>query len=165
MAEKRRIVELGVGDIDLVEGLWKGMVAHHQGVVGDFAPGRDPEESWHLRRAQYEKWVGSGEGTLFLVPGEGPEGAPLGYALLRLGPSGATWDLGEPIGDLESLAVAEEARGLGIGTELIEHCRERLREAGARWWSVSVVAANTRAQELYEREGFHPFFNHLMAPL
>jgi ribosomal protein S18 acetylase RimI-like enzyme len=164
MAEARRILELGVGDVDLVEGLWKEMVAHHQEVVPEL-PGRDPEESWQLRRAQYVRWVGSGEGMLFLVPGEGAEAAPLGYACLRLGPSGPTWDLGEPIGDLESLSVAAEARGMGIGTELIEHCRERLREVGARWWSVSVIAANGRAAELYEREGFRPSVNHLLAPV
>jgi ribosomal protein S18 acetylase RimI-like enzyme len=48
---------------------------------------------------------------------------------------------------------------------LIEHCRERLRELGARWWTVSVVAANGRAAELYEREGFRPFIDHLRAPV
>jgi ribosomal protein S18 acetylase RimI-like enzyme len=165
MAQERRIVELEVGDVDLVEGLWKEMVAHHQAVVGDQAPKRDPQESWRLRRAQYVRWVESGEGMLFLVPGEGAEGAPLGYACLRVGPSGPTWDLGEPVGDLESLSVAAGARGMGVGTELIEHCRERLRELGARWWSVSVIAANGRAQELYEREGFSPHVNHLLAPI
>jgi GNAT superfamily N-acetyltransferase len=165
MAEERRIVELEVGDVDLVEGLWKEMVAHHQRVLGDAVPERDPEESWRMRRAQYVRWLENGEGMLFLAPGEGAEGAPLGYACLRVEPSGPTWDLGEPVGDLESLAVAAVARGTGVGTALIEHCRGRLRELGARWWSVSVVAANGRAQELYEREGFSPFVNHLMAPI
>jgi ribosomal protein S18 acetylase RimI-like enzyme len=165
MAAGRRILELGVGEVDLVEGLWKEMVAHHQAVAGDMAPGRDPEESWQRRRAQYVRWLGSGEGMMFLVPGEGAEGAPLGYALLRVGPSGPTWDLGEPVGDLESLCVTAGARGTGVGTELIEHCRERLRELGATWWSVSVIAANGRAQALYEREGFSPHVNHLIAPI
>jgi ribosomal protein S18 acetylase RimI-like enzyme len=165
MAEERRIVELGVEDVDLVEGLWKEMVEHHQGVAGDRWPGRDLEESWRMRRAQYAGWLGAGEGFLFLVPGEGAEGAPLGYACLRVGPSGPTWDLGETVGDLESLSVSARARGMGIGTALIEHCRERLIALGARWWSVSVVAANGRAAELYEREGFRPNVNHLLAPI
>jgi ribosomal protein S18 acetylase RimI-like enzyme len=141
------------------------MVAHHQAVLGEQPPGRDPEESWRMRRAQYVKWMESGEGMLFLVPGEGAAGAPLGYACLRVGPSGPTWDLGEPVGDLESLSVAAAARGTGVGTALIEHCRERLRALGARWWTVSVVAANGRAQDLYEREGFGPYVNHLLAPI
>src|SRR5262245_62154148 len=124
--EERRIVELSAGDVDLVEGLWKEMVAHHHGVLGDGPAGRDPEESWRMRRAQYVAWLESGEGMLFLVPGEGAEGAPLAYACLRVGPSGPTWDLGETVGDLESLSVSAAARGTGIGTELIEHCRNRL---------------------------------------
>jgi GNAT superfamily N-acetyltransferase len=162
---ERRIVELGVGDVDLVEGLWKEMVAHHHGVLDGGPVGRDPEESWRMRRAQYVGWLESGEGMLFLVPGEGAEGAPLAYACLRVGPAGPTWDLGETVGDLESLSVSADARGTGIGTEVIEHCRDRLRALGARWWTVSVVAANSGAGELYEREGFRPYVNHLLAPI
>jgi ribosomal protein S18 acetylase RimI-like enzyme len=163
--EERRILELGVGDVDLVEGLWKEMAAHHRDVVGDELPGRDPDESWQMRRAQYAAWLESGDGMLFLVPGEGAEQAPLGYACLRIDTPGPTWDLGEKVGDLESLSVAAAARGEGIGTELIAHCRERLRTLGVRWWGVSVIAANERAAELYEREGFRPNVNHLLAPI
>jgi GNAT superfamily N-acetyltransferase len=162
--EERRIVELGVGEVDLVEGLWREMLGHHQEVGGD-QPRRDADESWRMRRAQYVKWLTSGEGMIFLVPGEGTEQAPLGYACLRVGPSGPTWDLGETVGDLESLSVAAAARGTGIGTELIEHCRDRLTALGARWWTVSVVTANERATELYEREGFRPYVSYMLAPL
>ncbi len=128
---EHRIVELGAGDVDLVEGLWKEMLAHHHEVGEDDQPGRGADESWRMRRAQYVKWLESGEGMIFLVPGEGAEQAPLAYACLRVGSSGPTWDLGETVGDLESLSVAAAARGTGIGTELIEHCRERLTQLGS----------------------------------
>jgi len=165
MPEQRRIVELGVGDVDLVEGLWKEMVAHHHAVVGEALPERDPEEAWRLRRAMYVEWLTAGEGRLFLVPGEGAEGVPLGYACLRVGPPPSTWDLGEPFGDLESLCVAAGARGLGIGTLLIEHCRGLLRERGVRWWSVTVVSANEDAIRLYEREGFRDRSHNMLAAI
>jgi ribosomal protein S18 acetylase RimI-like enzyme len=165
MAEERRIVELGVGDVDLVEGLWKEMVGHHRDVAGDAFPARDPDAAWRMRRAQYVEWLESGEGFLFLVAGEGAEQAPLGYAFLRVGAPPPTWDLGEPVGDLESLSVAAAARGMGIGTELIGHCRERLIALGARWWNVTVVAANERAARLYEREGFRLYSHNMLAPL
>lgn len=165
MSEERRIVALGVGDVDLVEGLWKEMVGHHQAVAGDVFPGRDREAAWRMRRAQYVGWLETGEGELFLVPGEGAEGAPLGYACLRVGGPPSTWDLGDPVGDLESLCVSSAARGMGIGTELIGHCRERARELGARWWTVTAIAANRRAIELYEREGFRPYSENLIAPI
>jgi ribosomal protein S18 acetylase RimI-like enzyme len=162
MTEERRVVELGVGDVDLVEGLWKEMVAHHREVAGGEFPARDADRAWVMRRRQYVAWLESGEGYLFLVPGEGAEGAPLGYAFLRVGGPPPTWDLGEPVGDLESLSVAAAARGMGIGTELIKHCRERLREVGAKWWNVTVVAANERAVELYERQGFRPYSHNML---
>ena len=102
---------------------------------------------------------------LFLVPGEGAEGAPLGYAFLRVATSGPAWNLGDRVGDLESLAVTAAARGLGIGTELIAHCRERLREIGAQSWSVCVVSRQRGAVDRYEREGFRQFWHTMIAPI
>lgn len=162
---ERRIVELGVGDVDLVEGLWKEMVEHHRELTGHAYPVRGHDEAWRRRRDQYVEWLESGEGHLYLVPGEGAEGAPLGYAFLRVGSSGPTWNLGDGVGDLESLSVARGARGLGIGTELIAHCRDRLAALGTQWWTVSVIAANQGAVDLYEREAFRPFWQTLIAPV
>jgi GNAT superfamily N-acetyltransferase len=145
MSEERRVVELGVGDVDLVEGLWKEMVGHHRELTGGTYPLRDDETAWQRRRAQYVEWLEGGDGFLYLVPGEGAEQVPLGYAFLRIASSGPTWNLGDRVGDLESLSVTAAARGMGVGTELIAHCREALRELGVKWWSVSVVSA-TRAR-------------------
>ncbi|HVW47053.1 MAG TPA: GNAT family N-acetyltransferase [Solirubrobacterales bacterium] len=165
MAEERRIVELGVGDVDLVEGLWKEMVAHHRDVIGRAAPVREPDAAWRIRRAQYVAWMEAGDGFLFLVPGEGALEVPLGYAFLRIGDAPATLDLGERVGDLESLSVTAAARGMGIGTMLIAHCRERLRERGVRWWTVTAVAGNDGAVALYEREGFRLNSHNLLAAI
>lgn len=162
---EHRIVKLGVGDVDLVEGLWKELFGHHRELTGETYPLRDPETSWQRRRAQYIEWLESGEGHLFVVPGEGAEQAPLGYAFLRVGSSGPTWNLGDKVGDLESLSVTAAARGLGVGSALIAHCRARLKELGATWWSVTVIADNPRAAELYEREGFRPFWQSMIAPI
>lgn len=162
---ERRIVELGPGDVDLVEGLWKELFGHHRELTDHTYPLRDPDTSWERRRTQYVEWLESGEGHLFLVPGEGTEQAPLGYAFLRVGSSGPTWNLGDRVGDLESLSVTPAARGLGVGSALIAHCRARLKELGATWWSVTVIADNPRAIELYEREGFRPFWQSMIAPI
>jgi ribosomal protein S18 acetylase RimI-like enzyme len=162
MAEERRILELGVGDVDLVEGLWKEMVRHHHEVIGDRWPGRDAEEAWRMRRSQYVGWLEAGEGSLFFVPGEGALETPLGYAFLRIGRAPSTLDLDQRIGDLESLSVTAAARGMGIGTLLIEHCRERLRAAGIEFWSLTVVADNDDAIRLYEREGFDTISHNLI---
>jgi ribosomal protein S18 acetylase RimI-like enzyme len=165
MAEEWGIVELGVGDVDLVEGLWKEMVGHHHVMVDGTWPGRDPEVAWRRRRTQYLGWLESGEGMLFLVPGEGAEGAPLGYACLRIGTAPSTFDLGERLGDLESLAVTAAARGKGVGTLLIDHCRSRLRAEGIDHWNVTAIAANVDAVRLYEREGFEIASHNMLAPI
>jgi len=163
MGAERRILELGVGDIDLVEGLWKEMVRHHHRVIGDRWPGRDEDEAWRMRRSQYVGWLRAGEGFLYLVRGEGALEAPLGYAFLRISKSPSTLDLEQRIGDLESLSVTAAARGMGIGTLLLEHCRERLRAEGIGFWSLTAVAANADAIRLYEREGFETISHNLLA--
>lgn len=154
MTQERRILELEVGDVDLVEGLWKEMVRHHHEVIGDRWPGRDPDEAWRIRRSQYVGWLEAGEGSLLLVPGEGAEQAPLGYACLRITQAPSTLELEQRIGDLESLSVTAAARGMGIGSLLIEHCRALIRAEGIEFWNVTAVAANADVIRLYEREGF-----------
>lgn len=158
------IVEtVGVEGIDRVEALWRSMVEHHRAVVGDAIPVRATDETWPMRRAQYEQWLGAGDGVLLLaVTAVGAE--PDGYACVRTSPGGGpTFALGERVGELESLAVASHARGAGLGSLLIGAARERMRELGVRHWIVSVVEANAGAVRLYEREGFAPFERILVA--
>ncbi|MGN6257282.1 MAG: GNAT family N-acetyltransferase [Solirubrobacterales bacterium] len=74
-----------------------------------------------------------------------------------------SWDVGAQVGELETLAVAEDGRGKGIGSLLIEACRERLRAEGVTYWAVGVVEVNEGATRLYERAGFRPFYRQLLA--
>ena len=157
-----RIVELGPDEVDRVEDLWRGMVAHHDEVIGGAWKVREAGAAWELRRAQYVKWLQGDDAWMIVAePREG--GEALGYAVLTAHPSGPTFDLGDLVGDLESLAVAPEARGSGIGTALIERCREILRDRGVAHWNVTAVETNVDALRLYEREGFKPMARVLMA--
>lgn len=160
------IVELTLAEVDRVESLWKSMVSHHREVVDGAFPVRDEEDAWRRRRAEYVDWLSSGEGTMLAaVPKGEPDAAPLGYAVLLPNPVGATWDFGGRVGEVESLAVAPEARGRGIGTALLDAARERFRAQGIEWWSVAVVEANEGAAELYERAGLGPYYRHLLGRL
>ncbi len=152
-----------MAEVDRVEFLWKAMVAHHRAVVGDSWPVRDEQGAWERRRAEYVDWLSSGEGRMLAaLPTGDPDGAPLGYAVLLPNPVGATWDLGEQVGEIESLSVAPEARGRGVGTALLGAAREHFREQGIEFWSVAVVEANEGAVKLYERAGFGPYYRHLL---
>jgi GNAT superfamily N-acetyltransferase len=159
------IVEtVGVEGIDRVERLWRSMVEHHRAVIGAEIPVRATDETWPMRRAQYEDWLANGDGVLLLAVTEaGAE--PDGYACVRTSVTGPTFSLGDRVAELESLAVAEHARGSGIGSLLIAAARERARELGVAYWLVSAVDANEGAVRLYEREGFRPFERILIANL
>lgn len=163
-APEFEITALTLADVDRVEPLWKAMVAHHREVVDGAWPVRDEQSAWERRRAEYVDWLSSGEGTMLAaVAAADKEGPPLGYAMLLPNPVGATWDLGERVGEVESLSVDPTARGGGVGSALLDVAREHFRAAGIEFWSVAVVEANEGAVELYERAGFEPYYRNLLA--
>jgi ribosomal protein S18 acetylase RimI-like enzyme len=55
---------------------------------------------------------------------------------------------------IQGLAVAEEARGRGLGRALIRAAVEEARGRGARRLSLRVLGHNAPARALYESEGF-----------
>jgi GNAT superfamily N-acetyltransferase len=57
---------------------------------------------------------------------------------------------------LESMRVAPDARGRGIGTRLVAEFFAWARESGAERASVTAFAANDGAQRFYARHGFAP---------
>lgn len=157
------IVELGVSEVDRVAPLFKQLVAFHREVVEGAWPVRSGAAAWAHRRAQYVEWLGAGTARMLAAVPPEDGVAPSGYAVLAVKPSSASWEVGERIGELETLAVAADSRGRGIGSLLIEACRARLREEGVSHWGVAVVEANADATRLYERVGFRPFYRQLLA--
>jgi ribosomal protein S18 acetylase RimI-like enzyme len=151
-------------DVDSVAPLWMAMVEHHRDVVAGQVPVRSAEDAWQRRRREYVSWLEDATGLLFVARRDGSDEV-VGYAFCRLLPSGSTFDLGPVRGEVDSLAVAEQARSAGVGSALLEACREELARRGCTHWSISVAAANTGAARLYERLGFRPWVQLLLAPL
>jgi ribosomal protein S18 acetylase RimI-like enzyme len=151
-------------DVEALEPLWKALVEHHRDIAAGEVVVRPAEDAWQRRRRQYAAWLEDGTGLLFLARAEGSDEA-VGYVMCHLLGSGSTYDLGEVRGDVETLAVAPQARGAGVGTALLGAVREELRRRGCTHWSISVAAANTGAVRLYERLGFRPWVQLLQAPL
>jgi ribosomal protein S18 acetylase RimI-like enzyme len=87
-------------------------------------------------RPGYEMWVAR----------EGSE--PLGFALVH--PRGVA---GSPY--LASIAVAEAARGRGVGARLLAFAEDRFRPE-ARHFFLCVSSFNAGARRLYERAGYEP---------
>jgi ribosomal protein S18 acetylase RimI-like enzyme len=55
---------------------------------------------------------------------------------------------------IRGIAVADEARGLGVGRALVRAAVEEARRLGARRITLRVLGHNTPARKLYESEGF-----------
>ncbi len=152
------------GRLDEVGPLFMEMVEHHRKVAGSEWPVREAHDAWTMRRKEYHSWLEAGRCWLLLaVQGKrGGDQRAVGYAVVRLSPSGPTWDLGSDIGELESLAVAEDARGAGVGSQLMAVARELMRNQGIAFWLVGVVESNLDAVRFYEREGFRRYYRYLL---
>jgi GNAT superfamily N-acetyltransferase len=79
--------------------------------------------------------------------------APLG--LLALYPS-EDYFTGHPRAYVETLVVAPEAEGRGVGRALMEHAERWARERGMAEVSLDVFAGNAGARAFYERIGYRP---------
>lgn len=158
-----QVEELDVSQVDRVEPLFMQLVDFHREVVEGAWPVRSVDTAWAHRRAEYVEWLSSGSARMLVAVPAGEDAQPRGYAVLSIKSSSASWDVGERIGEMETLAVAEDARGEGIGSLLIDACRDLLRAEGITHWGVAVVEVNEGATRLYERAGFRPFYRQLLA--
>ena len=114
------------------------------------------ERAWGARlMAASEPWLTLGRGLDVLLPAAlDPDyvvlvaraaGAPLGF--VRLHPRGVA---GSPY--VASIAVADAARGRGVGTALLRAAEARF--PSARWIFLCVSDFNPGARALYERLGY-----------
>ncbi|MFF8968170.1 GNAT family N-acetyltransferase [Streptomyces sp. NPDC014995] len=79
------------------------------------------------------------------------DGRVVGYVRLGLPTSLAC---NAHVRQIQGLAVADEARGRGVGRTLIRAALDEARRRGARRVTLRVLGHNTPARKLYESEGF-----------
>jgi ribosomal protein S18 acetylase RimI-like enzyme len=140
--------------LDELEPLWLSLFDHHLSTGAAGLPVIERSESWPRRRALYEQLLRSPE-AFVVVARRGT--AAVGYALahVHLG-ADDTWNTGDRIGEVESLAVLPLERGCGLGTLLLDCAEAILESLGARDVMIGVVAGNDSAQRFYERRGMAP---------
>ncbi len=119
---------------------------------GPTASPRDP-----AAMANYFRRLGAGEieepaGAEAFVAVDAA-GAPLGLIALR--PS-EDYFTGHGRAYVETLVVAAEAEGRGVGAALMDHAEAWARARGFAEVSLDVFAGNTRARAFYERLGYRP---------
>ncbi len=139
---------------------------------------RDTEQRKEFMRRAYVAEnciVAHRDGRLVGMAGLSTKGAPHAGGLMGsswdprpyrdvLGWFGAMWAVwGNRLADnrpqddevyVDGIAVAAEARGLGIGTRLLDETTARARSIGKRYVRLDVIDTNPRAQALYERLGY-----------
>jgi GNAT superfamily N-acetyltransferase len=155
------IVAIGADRLDELEPLWMELFDHHAGIAEGVAPVRDRDESWRMRRRQYERWLEAGEVTILLAL---REGRAVGYITVTFADPPPSWDIGA-VGTVETMSVLSAARGGGVGARLMEEVRRIASERGAQTLQVGLAHTNDGARRFYEREGFRPFYLELIAPV
>lgn len=168
MASSKQEILIRAGGVELVDRLrplWLSLYEHHRAVaeiLGELWPFRTADESWDVRRGEYEQWLRD-EGNAFILLAE-REGVTLGYAVVRVGLGGATLQTGD-VGKLESLNVLPVARGSGVGQMLMAEIHRLLAERGVCAIATSVMTGNTGAARFYERLGMVEFGTTLIGPV
>ena len=147
------IVEIGAGRLAELRDLWLALHRHHA-EIGSQPLVEDEDSSWQRRRALYEEWLRAGEGIAIVAE---RDGEPVGYAVVHLhdGPDD-TYPVGARWAEIYSLSVAPQARGQGIGTQLLDAIDDRLTNLGIHDVAVSAMVENDAALRLYQRRGFVP---------
>ncbi len=137
--------------LDRLEPLWLMLNRHHQQVAPELAPFVSDEDSWRVRRRIYAHVLAEG-GLVAIATSAGRD---LGYIVAGGGAMHwtATFDAPHTVTELVTLLVTPEARGQGVGSQLMERFEERYGDTPAL---VGVLPQNTRAIEFYRRLGFVP---------
>jgi GNAT superfamily N-acetyltransferase len=150
----------GIDVIDLLEPLWLHLFDHHRSVGDAGIPVIGRERSWPRRRRLYEELFT--EPDTFVVLAE-QDDQLVGYALchIRRG-ADDTWDTGDQIGEIETLILAADVRGEGVGTALMDAAEAELGRRGAATTLTAVLEGNDRAMDFYLQRGMKPTVTYLM---
>lgn len=123
------------------------------GQIGDIAALLKLEEacfsSDRLSRRSFNHMLTKAKASLYVAqdPEAGPGGAILGYGLVL-------FHLGTALARLYSLAVHPDARGRGIGVQLLDYAEAEARRHDCVALRLEVRADNTAAIALYERRQY-----------
>ena len=141
--------------------MWCSLQEHHVALAPTLGglPARSPADSWRIRRRKYAAALADAD--TFLLTAE-RAGELVGYALVTVTEGPVGLDYGERVAEVETLAVAGDARRQGVGSQLMDAVEHELRALGVRAFRVLVIAANTDARRFYEGRGLVPISHVLL---
>lgn len=148
-------------DLNLVKPLWKAMVKAYADMSEGVWAVHEPREAWGRRHQEYLTWANDASGVVFIAVDTATEEA-VGYAALHFIESGPAFDFGESFAELESLVVAPDRQGEGIGGQLLAACRKEMTRREITVCTTTTVTRNAGAMRLLERHGFVPFMTRFL---
>ena len=142
-------------DVAGLEPLWLALHRHHQTVAPELAPFVADGPSWEIVRGLLAaSWT---MGSCCAPARRAPRSASPASASRTTTRSGRTRGVRAPTSPTSSCSSSRpQARGLGIGTALLEAIDARLEALGVHDQVVGAIAPNGDAIRLYERRGFRP---------
>jgi GNAT superfamily N-acetyltransferase len=134
------ITRVGIGDLDELAPLMRGYCDFYE-----VAPSDEALRALSLTLIEHPDTSG-----VQLIARE--DGVAVGFATIFW--SYSTLSAG-PIGVMNDLYVADEARGKGLGAELIRACEAECAAHGVEVLEWETAPSNKRAQSVYDRFGAH----------
>ena len=123
---------------------------------------RAAPETLRRRQERFRRELGEGQATLSLAL---DDHEAVGFAIYRLREGEATFDTGEAVAELETMAVAPHRRGEGIGSALMRHVHRQLAGQGVAFVSLTVLAGNDDAAAFYKRFGMAVTHQRMLGPV
>jgi ribosomal protein S18 acetylase RimI-like enzyme len=148
------VSEAGAERIPDLAALWESLGDHHS-TLDDVPAVRPAADRWERRQRQYRDWLAERSGRLFIAE---RGGQLVGYLMMTIGDGPATWEVGDRVAEVETMAVLPSERSGGAGTALIDAALAAAEAAGVKAIAVGVVHSNAGAIRFYERAGFQPFY-------
>jgi ribosomal protein S18 acetylase RimI-like enzyme len=134
-------------DEDRILELWQQLHAHHH-AVQPLQPSGWTDDTASTRARIREAWTEPDSRWIFVALVDGEL-----QGFVKLAVRNEFYRHAE----VSILAVDENHRGTGIGTQLTNFAIEWFTARGESEIALGVAAGNTRAMELYERLGFHAY--------
>ena len=143
--------------IPALEPLWLSLHHHHQAVSPHLGPFVTDEVSWPVIGELLSQ---SAQDGLLWIARDGERILGLAsaaiYGIDALASYSDTWITDESVGEIKFLVVAEEARGKGVGTALMDAVDRELAARDVRDQFVGAIEPNKGAIRFYESRGFRP---------
>jgi GNAT superfamily N-acetyltransferase len=114
---------------------------------------RSSDEIDRTNRLSLQKALEHPEPGAAILVAEDETQGPVGFIHLQ---TQVDYFSGERHGYISDLAVSKSVEGRGVGRILLEAAESWARSNGYRLLTLYVFAANARARQVYERDGFQP---------